>query len=410
MNGDRIQRAAVAKSGLIYPQYRLGQPLQVVSSEGSYLNLADGRRVLDCECGSGVFSLGHRHPGVSKAFTQALESWDIGNHHLISEPKGLLAARLAGLLPGDLRCTVFNVTSSEAVDVAVKLARGATGKPLILSADNAFHGVTGFSLAASAVSLSDSLGFEAPGFVHVLFGDIPSLKGALEAHTGKVAALLIEPVAVAAGAVPLPEGYLAQARHLCDRHDALLIVDESCTGLGRTGHLFAVNRENIIPDIMVVGRALGGGLYPIHATCHREFLDAFYQANPFIHISTFGGSEVGCFCAMTALDALSDPDLVRNVRRHAALLRETLERLAGDCNEIGGVHVTGLLAGLDLERVETARQVQNALRKMGLHCRPASLCPSTLLLIPPLTILPEEITELLGMLLEIPQILRGEAP
>jgi acetylornithine/succinyldiaminopimelate/putrescine aminotransferase len=393
-------KAGNRENALIQPPLSLEGPafdcLEIRRASGAYVYDEKERPILDCDCGGGAAALGHGPGRVAAALEKNLGRYDMGNHHLISEPRARLAKKLAGLLPGNLRHTVFNATSSEAVDVAVKLARGATGRLNIVCADNAYHGATGYSMAAGMPALAESINFKAPGFVHVPFGDAAALENILKSRAKSTAAVLLQPVAVEAGIVIPPKGYLRGARRACGKYGALLIVDETGTGLGRTGWMFAVESGRVAPDILIVGRALGAGMYPIHATCHTPALDRFFQKNPFIHISTYGGSELGCMAAIAALDDLAAPALLKNVRERAAELCAGLRRISDRFPAVFvDIRQTGLLIGAVFSEDAAAEAVRGLLLDNGVLCRPAAFDARVLLLRPPLNISYSQTAELL---------------
>jgi acetylornithine/succinyldiaminopimelate/putrescine aminotransferase len=264
----------------------------------------------------------------------ALDHWDIGNHHLISQQRAILARRLAQLAPGDLPYSVFAVGGGEAIDFAIKLARAHTGRPGIISARGGYHGHTGLALAAGDAGYRTPFGPMPPGFVQVPFGDT----AALSAHIGSdTAAVILETVPATLGMPIAPPDYFAELRSLCDRHGALLILDEVQSGLGRTGKMWAIEHwhsasgagASIEPDILVTGKGLSGGVYPIAATCYRPELNRFMHDNPFIHISTFGGAEVGCSIALAVLELTADPAFLKRVNELAGRFASGLQ-LLGD--------------------------------------------------------------------------------
>ena len=293
--------------------------------EGPFIWDLDGdKRVIDCHCNGGVFNLGHRHPDVVRALVDSLATLDIGNHHLISPYRARLAARLAELTPGNLPYTVFGVGGGEAVDLAFKVARGFTGRQEIISARGGYHGHTGLALAAGDPKYYRPFGEPAPGFVQVPFGDVAALATAVSDQT---AAVILETVPATYGIlVPEPD-YLPQVRALCDRHGALLIIDEIQTGLGRTGKLWGLEHFGVTPDIMVLGKGLSGGIYPMSATCFRGELESVFHEDPFIHISTFGGAEVGCPVALQVLDMAADPQFLAHVTDLAAFFAQGFAEL-----------------------------------------------------------------------------------
>ena len=278
-------------------------------------------RLIDCHCNGGVFNLGHRHPEIARALIASVQELDIGNHHLISEQRATLAARLAELMPGDITYTVFGVSGGEAIDLAIKVARGYTQRIKVISAQGGYHGHTGLALAAGDEKYRAPFGPVSPGFVQVPFNDVAALEKAIDDET---AAVLFETIPATYG-MPVPDrDFFANARALCDRYGALLIVDEVQTGLGRTGQLWGIEHFDVVPDIIVIGKGLSGGLYPMSATCFREKYESVFQPDPFIHISTFGGAEVGCPVALKVLEITSDQRFLQHVQDIAALFAGAL--------------------------------------------------------------------------------------
>ncbi|NIV38996.1 MAG: aminotransferase class III-fold pyridoxal phosphate-dependent enzyme, partial [Anaerolineae bacterium] len=292
--GDHVSSGKVA----FFAQY--GMEFVPGRREGVHIWDAGGdRKLINCHCNGGVFNLGHRNPVIVEVLREALDEWDIGNHHLISGPRAALARKLAQLAPGELPYSVFAVGGGEAIDFALKLARAHTGRAGIVSARGGYHGHTGLALAAGDAEYRAPFGPMPPGFVQIPFGDIAALSAQMSDDT---AAVILETVPATLGMPIAPPGYFAELRALCDGHGALLILDEIQSGLGRTSTMWAIEHwrdpdqgsAGIEPDILVTGKGLSGGVYPIAATCYRAELNRFMHDNPFIHISTFGGSEVGC--------------------------------------------------------------------------------------------------------------------
>ena len=282
--------------------------------EGPFIWDLDGAtRLVNCHCNGGVYNLGHRHPALVQTLVDSLQTLDIGNHHLVSAPRAALAARLAELT--GLPYTVFAVGGGEAIDLAIKVARGATGRQKIVSASGGYHGHTGYALHTGDDKYFAPFGPRLPGFVQVPFGDADALAAAVD---GDTAALILETVPATLGMPIPPPGYLAQARRLCDQRGALLILDEIQAGLGRTGRLWASQHFGVQPDMLVIGKGLSGGLYPMAATCMSARCEAVFHDDPFIHISTFGGAEVACPLALQVLSMSSEPAFLQHVRDLAA--------------------------------------------------------------------------------------------
>jgi acetylornithine/succinyldiaminopimelate/putrescine aminotransferase len=364
--------------------------------EGVYVWDADGeRRLIDCHCNGGVFNLGHRHPRVIAALRQALDELDIGNHHFISEHRARLAERLTALCPGDLKRVVFGVGGGEAVDTAIKLARGHTRRPKVISAQGGYHGHTGLALATGDEQYSQPFEPLPPGFVHVPFGNLDALEAAMDDET---AAVIFETIPATMGIVLPPEDFFAGVRQLCDRFGAVMIMDEVQTGLGRCGDVWGINTYGVIPDILVTAKGLSGGIYPITATVYRDPLDRFWHDHPFIHISTFGGSEVGCYVALEVLNILQQPGFLDHVRQMADRFHVGLSGLQAKHPALVEVRQRGLMMGLKLADPAYGPMLTLAGFHFGLLTIYANHDQSVNQLLPPLTIQENEIAQVIESL------------
>ncbi len=316
--------------------------------EGNWLVDMNGKkRLFNLHCNGGVFNLGHRNPEIMTTLKTALEELDIGNHHLMSRERALLARQLSDLMPGELTYTVFGVSGGEAVDLAFKVARAHTRRTKIISAKGGYHGHTGLALAAGDEKYRRPFGPPAPGFRQVPFGDAEALNEAMDDDT---AAVILETVPATLGMVVPSKDYLQEVRRLCEHWGALLIMDEVQTGLGRTGKLWAFEHFDIQPHIVVLGKGLSGGLYPITATVLHGSLEAVFHEDPFIHISTFGGAEIGCRVARKVLDISSSPEFLSEVNNLADRMGKHLELLITKHRPFFvGVRQLGLMMGLELQ-------------------------------------------------------------
>jgi acetylornithine/succinyldiaminopimelate/putrescine aminotransferase len=283
--------------------------------EGIYMYDVDGtRKLINCNSNGGVFNLGHRNPEVIAALKEAMEELDIGTHHTVSEHRARLAERLARISPGDVNRVVFGVSGGEVVDTAIKLARGHTKRPGIVSAVGAYHGHTGFALPAGDEQYSKPFEPLVPGYTHVSFGDLEALDKVVDDST---AAVIFETIPATLGIAVPPEDFFAGVRSICDERGAVMIIDEVQTGLGRCGAYWGIDTYGVVPDIIVTAKGLSGGVYPVTATLYRDELNPFLDENPFIHISTFGGPELGCYASLKVLDILEEPGFLEHVREMA---------------------------------------------------------------------------------------------
>jgi len=315
---EHVNRGKVAA----FRQY--GFDVVMGAREGARFHDAYSDRVfVNCHCNGGVFTLGHRNPRVLAAVRDALDAVDIGNHHLISGHRAALATRLAATTGDRLPGVVFAVGGGEAVDLAIKVVRGGSGRQTIVSARGGYHGHTGLAMATGDPQYRDPFGAQPAGFVQVPFDDLAAMDAAIGDDT---AAVILEPIPATLG-MPIPSpGYLAGVQALCRARGARLIVDEVQTGLGRTGRMWCHQHDELAPDVVVTGKGLSGGVYPIAATLMTRELHALFDAHPFAHISTFGGAEPGCAAALAVLDIVEEPGFLDRV----VALGERFERgLAG---------------------------------------------------------------------------------
>ncbi|MEI2642728.1 MAG: aminotransferase class III-fold pyridoxal phosphate-dependent enzyme [Candidatus Nanopelagicales bacterium] len=316
--------------------HNVGIDLVIGRREGYRIWDVDGRELIDIHLNGGVYNLGHRNPDIVAALTDALKTLDIGNHHFPSAERALLAQRLVELTPGS-HYAVFASGGGEAVDLAIKSARRATGRRKIVSVTDAYHGHTGLALAAGDEQAAANFLATDPDFVRVPFNDAEALAAAIP----NAAAVILETVPATAG-FPRPQpDYLPAVRQLCDDAGALYIADEVQTGLGRTGSMWGVEHFGVVPDILITGKGLSGGIYPIAATLLSERAGAWLETDGWGHVSTFGGAELGCRVAQKVLDLTeaADPPIDRWTTELAALQQRHPSWLVE-------VRQTGLVIGL----------------------------------------------------------------
>jgi len=302
---------------------------------------------------------------------------------------------LTALCPGDLKRVVFGVSGGEAVDTAIKLARAHTGRPKVISAHGGYHGHTGLALAAGDEQYRKPFGPLPPGFEQVPFGDLAALEAAMDHDT---AAVIFETIPATMGIVLPPEDFYAGVRQLCDRFGAVMIIDKVQTGLGRCGDVWGINTYGVIPDILVTAKGLSGGIYPITATIYRDPLDRFLHDNPFIHISTFGGSEVGCYVALEVLNILQEPGFLEHVRQMAERFQDGLNQLRANHPALVEVRQRGLMMGLKLADPAYGPLMTLAGLHFGLLTIYANHDQSVNQLLPPLTIQEHEVVQVIESL------------
>ena len=335
----------------------------------------DGRRFLNCHCNGGVFNLGHRSPPVVAALRAALDHLDIGNHHLVSGWRAALAQRLAATTAGLLPGVVFGASGGESADLAIKLARAVTGRRGVVSAAGGYHGHTGLALAAGDPQYRDPFGPNLPGFRQIPFGDLDAAAAAIDDDT---AALLLEPIPATLGMPLPPPGYLREVLALCRERGALFVVDEVQTGLGRTGALWCYQHDDLRPDMLLTGKGLSGGLYPITAVLMTEAIHRFFDDHPFVHVSTFGGAELGCAAALAVLDQIEAPGFLARV---TALGDRIAAGLAGAPFEL---RRRGLFMGLKFAQPGAGLLATRMLYERDVFALYANNDTSVLQLLPPL--------------------------
>ncbi len=326
---------------------QLGVPLVIGRREGYRFWDVDGHELLDLHLNGGTYNLGHRHPEVLEALQEALGSLDVGNHHFPSEARATLAEKLAAVTPGDLHYSVFVPSGSEANDLAIRAARHATGRRKVLALDAAYHGCTALSSAAGKDGTAQFFHSDYPAeFVKVPFDDLEAMETALSGRD--VAVVLMETIPATYG-FPVPsDGYLPGVKGLCEKYGTLFVADEVQTGLGRTGYLWGVEAWGVEPDMMVIGKGLSGGIYPIAAVVMSREVGAWLKEQGWAYASTFGGAEIGCHVASRVLDICRRPESLANARHIAAYLAEGLKKLRSRHAFLTGVRQKGLVMGLEL--------------------------------------------------------------
>lgn len=346
-----------------------------------------GEAIFNCHCNGGVFNLGHRNPRVVEALREALDSLDIGNHHLISGFRASLAERLAATTGGVLSGVMFAASGGEAVDLAIKTVRGATGRPTIVSALDSYHGPTGLALAAGGRSYRDPFGANLPGFIQVPYDDLAALEATVDGNT---AGVLLEAVPATLGMRPPSDGYFAGVADLCRRRGAKLIVDEVQSGLGRTGRIWCYQHYGIEPDMVVVGKGLSGGVYPMAALLMRERLLHFYDDFPLVHFSTYGGAELGCAPALAVLDIIEEPGFLERVEHLGERFDDGFQGLPFV------LYRTGLMMGLDFGEDGAGVAAMGRFLAAGVLAVYANNAPSCLQFLPPLTLTDAEADEIIA--------------
>jgi len=346
--------------GTLKRMKRLGHAFLESRPGGSWMEDPEGRRYLDAATAGGICNLGRRPEAIVEALKEAAFATDQGNFPLISSEKAELAEALAGFAPAPLSCVMFSVVRGESVDFACKLARGATRRSELISLSGSWLGHTGFAMSLSDRRDKHLYGSLLPETRTIEWGD-PVL--AEKAVTEKTAALVLEPVQAENQGRTASRAYLSALRRITREKGALLIFDETQSGFGRCGARFACEDAGVIPDILITGEALGAGVFPICATLFTRKLHRFLNAHPLIHLSTFGGSDVGCRVALAALSEYERVAPWNNARIMGDRLKKGLTRLKTDFPDLlTDVDGMGLLLSLGFP----------SQRKAGAFCRMAA--------------------------------------
>ncbi|MGH2522207.1 MAG: ornithine--oxo-acid transaminase [Anaerolineales bacterium] len=377
-------------------------PLDVVieKAEGVWVWDVEGRRYLDCLSAYSALNQGHRHPKIVAALVAQAQKVTLTSRAFRNDQLGPLYKELSALTGYEMALPMNS--GAEAVETALKLARkwgyAKKGIPAnqaeIITATNNFHGRTIAIVSFSTEPLyRDAFGPYTPGFVTVPYGDAAALEKAITPNT---AAILLEPIQGEAGVVVPPDGYLQAVAGLGRKQDVLFIADEIQTGLGRTGKLFACDHEGVRPDIMILGKALGGGVYPVSAVLADKDILGLFQ--PGEHGSTFGGNPLAAASARAALRVMVEEKLVENAAKLGEYFQERLAEVPSP--HVKEVRGKGLLIGVELKpEAGGARRFCEALQTRGILCKETH--ENVIRFAPPLVIARPTVDWALGPITEV---------
>ncbi|MFJ3645617.1 ornithine--oxo-acid transaminase [Streptomyces murinus] len=372
-------------------------PVVVARAEGTWVEDVEGRRYLDMLSGYSALNFGHRHPALIEAAHRQLDQLTLTSRAFHNDRLAEFAERLAALTGLDMVLPMN--TGAEAVESGIKVARkwayDVKGVPadqatIVVAADN-FHGRT-TTIVSFSTDETARAGFGpfTPGFTIVPYNDLAALEAAVDENT---AAVLIEPIQGEAGVVIPDEGYLTGVRELTRRKGCLFIADEIQSGLGRTGRTLAVDHEDVVPDVLLLGKALGGGIVPVSAVvARREVLGVLHPGE---HGSTFGGNPLAAAVGIAVLELLETGEFQQRAAELGVILRDGLTELVG--KGVLGFRSRGLWAGVDIDpAIGTGREISERLMREGILAKDTH--GSTIRLAPPLTITAEELRSALGTL------------
>ncbi|WP_437922355.1 aspartate aminotransferase family protein [Sphingobacterium sp. LRF_L2] len=358
---------------------------EIEKAEGVYLYGPNGESYIDLVSGFNVSNIGHRHPKVIEAIQQQLEKYLHVTVYgeFVQAPQVQFATELLALLPDSFQSVYFTNSGAEAVEGSMKIAKKFTGRKEIIAAEKAYHGSTQGALSLIGnEAYRDAYGPLLPSIQFIRFNDISSL----ENITTATAAVVLEAIQGEAGVRVPTLAFMKALRERCDNTGALLIFDEIQTGFGRTGKLFAFEHFEIVPDILMLAKGIGGGM-PLGAFIARKEIMDVIKENPMLgHITTFGGHPVSCAAARASLKVIQQEQLLASVDGKVALFRELLH--TPKIKEIRGL---GLMMCLQLDSFDQVYAVSSYCAENGVMIDWYLHCETALRIAPPLTISEEEI-------------------
>ncbi len=353
-------------------------PLTVARASGAWVETTDGRRILDFTSGQICATVGHNHPRIAAAIRASLDEVVHLNSWMLSEPVLALGERLAGLAPDPLERVMLLTTGSEANEVALKLAKLATGRFEVVGLARSFHGLlagsgsitysmghTGYGpLVPGSLALPAPYAYRCP--IRHCDGtcDCTCLEAGFDLvdqqSVGSLCALVVEPVLSAGGIIVPPPGYFLRALELCRERGMLLVMDEAQTGFGRLGAMFGFELDGIVPDLLAVSKTLGGGI-PLAATIAPPAIEEAAVANGFLHVTSHVSDPLPAAAGLAVLDVIEEEDLVARAAERGDHLMRQLRELQHEHEQIGEVRGRGLLVGLELVCDRDTREPADAL-------------------------------------------------
>ncbi|RZU50006.1 ornithine--oxo-acid transaminase [Krasilnikovia cinnamomea] len=372
-------------------------PVVIAEAEGAWVTDVDGRRYLDFLSGYSALNFGHSHPGLIAAAHAQLDKLTLTSRAFVHDQFAEFCQSLAQLCGKDMVLPMN--TGAEAVETAIKVSRAwgyrvkgvAAERANIVVAENNFHGRTTTIISFSTdPDARNDFGPYTPGFTIVPYGDLDAIAAAIDENTVMV---LLEPIQGEAGVLVPPAGYLAGVRALCDQHNVLFAADEIQSGLGRTGRTFAIEHEGVVPDMYLLGKALGGGIVPVSAVAaNRDILGVL---RPGEHGSTFGGNPLACAVGAEVVRLLRTGEFQKRSAELGERLHAGLNKLIG--HGVVAVRGRGLWAGVDIDpALMTGRQVSERLMARGVLAKDTH--GSTVRLAPPLVVTEEDLDHALAQL------------
>jgi acetylornithine/N-succinyldiaminopimelate aminotransferase len=369
--------------------------LEIVKAEGCYMWDKNGKEYLDLISGISVCNVGHRNPQVISAIKDQLDKYMhiMVYGELVESPQVLYAEKIASILPDSLNCIYFTNSGAEATEGAMKLAKRLTGRPNMVAFNESYHGSTQGALSVMGSEYwRNAYRPLLPGVHHIDHNVLAQLD-IIDSNT---ACVIAEPIQAERGVLSPSLEWMRALRKKCDETGALLILDEIQTGFGRTGTMFAFEQFDIVPDILLLGKAIGGGM-PLGAfVAERERMMAFAD-NPILgNITTFGGHPVSCAAGLAALDYLIDAKLISTVERNRKLFKKLLRHPM-----ILSFRSAGMLMAIEFDSYETNKQVIDCCIKKGLFTDWFLFASHCMRIAPPLIITIEQIYDACNIIIEV---------
>ena len=357
-----------------------------------------GKKYIDLLGGYGVFNVGHRHPKVVEAVTNQLKRQALHSQELLEPFRAILSKLIHDITPGDLQYSFLCNSGAEAVEGAMKLAMLHTGRKSFVAAVAGFHGKTFAALSATAkAKFRQPFLPILPDCYHVPYGDADYMESALHSADevgNDIAGVILEPIQGEGGINVPPDDYFPRVRDLCDRYGALLIADEVQTGFGRTGRMFCVDHWNVVPDIMCLGKSLGGGVMPIGAFVSNKTIWEQLLPEPWLHSSTFGGNPLACVAAIAGIHVLLEEKLSERAEKTGgemiAKLKALRRRFPKLCLDVRG---KGLMIGMEFPTDAIGYEVSKGMYDRGVLVAGTLFSAKTIRIEPPLTISQQEVNQ-----------------
>ncbi len=358
-----------------------------------------GRRVIDCFTSAGCFNVGRGNPVIIDALIKAVQQYDIGTHLLPSKVKQEFIKKLRAIAPGDCNQVLFASGGGDAIDCAIKLARGATGRKKIIAMKKAYHGHTGYSLSANGKDYYRHL-FEPlePNFTFVQFGDLEAVRQCADNDT---AAIILEPVQGEGGIFVGDDYYLKGLRTICNQLGIMLIFDEIQTGFGRTGRFFASQHSGVVPDIMTLAKSISGGLFPNAVVMYRNIppLTQYVKSNPEFHQSITGGSDIGCAVGIAVIDYIVKNRIWENAESMGKIIMDELLSIQHENPDIiKEIRGRGLMIGVEYTHEYMGALMADSLARHGIFAVYSGNQPQVMRFMVPITISEQEAKKMLTII------------